>query len=419
MKVYKFGGASVRSAEGVRNLARIAGKEGGGMLVIVSAMGKTTNALEKVVALSMEGDREGALAAAAESRAYHASVAGELFADGRLPERAEGLFGELEGLLATHTPEESDYDEWYDRIVSYGELLSTSIISAYMELQGMANRLLDMRRLFVTDGRHRDADINLDASTPLLREAVAGSGLCIGQGFIAGGRDGSVVTLGREGSDYSAAAAGYMLDAESVTIWKDVDGILNADPKLFPDTVLIPELTYLDAVELAYSGAQVIHPKTIKPLQNKDIKLYVRPFGDDTKPGSVIRGEIARPISIPILILRKNQVLVSIRPNDFAFVLEEKFSAIFALMESCGVKANLIQSSAVNLSICVDRARLLPELEERLAEEGYRVVYNDNMELLTVRGYTPELYEKYASAEDVYLVQQTRRTLRIVRKAKD
>lgn len=418
MKVYKFGGASVRSAEGVRNLAQIVGQEQGPLVVIVSAMGKTTNALERVVEAFTAGDRATAADVVNESRDYHASVMDGLFGAGAAPQSVMELFDSLAKIVREEDPATGGYDRWYDRIVSYGELVSTTIISEFLRAQGLENGLLDMRRVFVTDGRHRSADIDMDASAPLLREAMAGARVCVGQGFIGGAADGSTVTLGREGSDYSAAAAAYMLGAQSVTIWKDVDGMLNADPKLFSDAVLIPELTYLDAVELAYSGAQIIHPKTIKPLQNKEIELHVRPFGDTSKPGSVIRGQIASPVDIPVLILKQDQVLISIRPNDFSFVLEDRFAAIFAMLEEYGVKVNLIQSSAVNLSLCIDRARRLAELEQALAQDGYRVVYNERMELLTIRGYTPELYDRYAAAPDVYLVQKTRRTLRVVRKAK-
>lgn len=416
MKVYKFGGASVCSAQGVENLARVVGAEDGPLLVIVSAMGKTTNALEAVVEKFMAGDATGASEALEVSRQYHGDMIRELFGEG-LPQ-VDSLFAQLKALVSGAQPRQEDYDMWYDRIVSYGELLSTTIISAYLNSRGQANRLLDMRECYMTDGRHRDADVHIDKSAPYLKAGMVREKcrLFVGQGFIAGAPDGSTVTLGREGSDYSAAVAGNILDAESVTIWKDVDGILNADPKLFPDTTLIPELTYLDAVELAYSGAQIIHPKTIKPLQNKGIPLYVRPFGDLSKKGSVIKAEIASPVDVPVIIVRRNQVLVSIRPNDLSFVLEDRLGAIFSTLERYNIKPNLVQSSAVNLSLSVDRTRHLPEVEEELRREGYRVVYNDQMEMLTVRGYTPELLTQYGEGDGVFLSQRTRSTLRVVRR---
>ncbi len=439
MKVYKFGGASVRSAEGVRNLCDIVRGETGDLFVIVSAMGKTTNALEHVLEQFMAGDREATQQAFAVSETYHREIIAALFDN--VPEDAssthrpfvapcslpavEELFGELKNLLDSCEPKPEEYELWYDRIVSYGELLSTTIISEYLNHCGLLNRWIDMRQCFITDARHRDADIDIERSAPLLKNIVYGecpgqseirTRIFIGQGFIGGTPEGEPTTLGREGSDYSAAVAAHILDAESLTIWKDVEGILNADPKIFPDTVYIPELTYLDAIELAYSGAQIIHPKTIKPLQNKHIPLYVRPFGDKTRPGSVIKGEIDHPIDVPILILKHNQVLLSIRPNDFSFVLEDRFAGIFSLLERYNVKINLIQSSAVNLSLCVDRSRHLEEVVNELHRQQYRVVYNSDMELLTIRGYTSELCDKYDRFPGAYLTQKTRKIVRIVRK---
>jgi aspartate kinase len=404
MKVYKFGGASVRTAAGVRNLADIVSAEAGDLMVVVSAMGKTTNALEKVVEQFMAGRR----ADLAEVREYHEGICNELF--GKLAERGGAFLDELEQIVAAG-PQGRDYDYWYDRIVSYGELISTSIVAEFI-----GARWIDARTCFVTDSRHRDANVDLDETSRRLQQASQGAALCVTQGFIGADSHGETTTLGREGSDYSAAVAAYVLDAESLTIWKDVPGVMNADPKFFPDAVFIPELTYLDAVELAYSGAQIIHPKTIKPLQNKGIPLYVRPFGAPQQAGSVVHGAMAGRIEAPVLILKHNQVLISVRPQDFSFVLEDRLAEIFALLAEYGVKANLIQSSAVNLSLCVDSTRRLGEVVEKLISEGFRVVYNEGLELLTVRGYTPEILEKYASGDNIFLMQKTRRTLRCVRK---
>lgn len=419
MKVYKFGGASVKSADGVRNLLDIVSGESE-IFIIVSAMGKTTNALEAVLESFYTGDREAAGAGFEAVKEYHDTVMGPLFGDGVRPEAVERLYDEFERMIAGGDPASAEYELWYDRMVSYGELISTTIIAEFLNRSGKPARWVDMRRCFVTDSRHKDADIDIAASTAPFLAEVNGSEerIFIGQGFIGAAPDGETTTLGREGSDYSAAVAANILDAESVSIWKDVEGILNGDPKIFDDVQYIPELTYLDAIELAYSGAQIIHPKTIKPLQNKSIPLYVRPFGDKTKPGSVIKGEIARAIELPILILKRRQVLISIRPMDFSFVLENRRAAIFGELERYNIKVNLIQSSAVNLSICVDASRHLAEVSERLKADGYRVVYNDDMELLTIRGYDRELAERYAEGDDIYLSQRTRRTLRIVRKCR-
>ena len=420
MKVYKFGGASVRSADGVRNLCDIVRDEPGPLFVVVSAMGKTTNALEGVLERFMAGDRKGALEAFARVERNHAEILAGLFPE-RVPvevsDAVETLYRKVREILSGEEPRETDYDRWYDRIVSFGELISTTIVSAYLRHAGVSNRWIDMRRCFVTSTRHRDANINLSLSAPLLKRAVSGAEgrVFVGQGFIGSTAAGEPTTLGREGSDYSAAVVANLLDAESLSIWKDVEGILNADPKIFSDTVHIPELTYLDAIELAYSGAQIIHPKTIKPLQNKNIPLYVRPFSDKRKPGSVIRGEMTGRIEAPILIFKPNQVLLSIRPKDFSFVIEERMVDIFSLLEQYHIHTNLIQSSAVNLSICVDASRQLKQVVERLQSE-FRVVYNSDMELLTIRGYTAPLYEKYAESSNAYLIQKTRKMVRIVRR---
>ena len=311
----------------------------------------------------------------------------------------------------------ADAELWYDTIVAYGELVSTTIISEYLNYAGVPNRWIDMRRCFLTEQRHKDAGVNLEASTELLKNALGkcDENIFIGQGFIGGAPDGTTTTLGREGSDYSAAVVANILDAESMSVWKDVDGVMNADPKAFPDAVQITELNYLDTIELAYSGAQIIHPKTIKPLQNKNIPLYVRPFGDKRKPGTVIRG-MSAPVDVPILILKKDQVLLTIRSRDFSFVLEEKFATIFSLLERFRIKTNLIHNSAVNLSLCVDNSWHIDEAVEALREAGFDVMKAENMELLTVRGYTDELWRRYARGPQVFVRQATQSTVRVVRK---
>ena len=303
--------------------------------------------------------------------------------------------------------------------MSYGELVSTRIISDYLNHSGLPNKWIDMRRCIVTQQRHKDASVDLEASAPLLQAEVknARENVFIGQGFIGGAPDGTTTTLGREGSDYSAAVAAYILDAESMAVWKDVDGVLNADPKIFPDARHIAELSYLDAIELAYSGAQIIHPKTIKPLQNKNIPLYVRPFGDKRKPGTVIRGSSAR-VDIPILILKRDQVLLNVRPRDFSFVLEERLAEIFSLLAKYRIKSHLVHNSAVNLSLCVDNSWHITEAMQALRADGFDVMHIEGMELLTIRGYTMELFNKYALEPEVYVRQATQSTLRIVRKGK-
>ena len=416
MKVYKFGGASVRNAEGVRNLRKIIDDEQN-LFIIVSAMGKTTNALEKVFEGVQQGDRAMCDEHVAAIREYHTGIISELWRGPRRLERVEELFDELAGFAARPGYRAEEAELWYDRIVAYGELVSTTIISEYLNHAGVRNRWIDMRRCFVTEQRHKDAGVDIAASAQRLKGALAAceETIFVGQGFIGAAPDGTTTTLGREGSDYSAAVAAHILDAESMSVWKDVDGVLNADPKIFPDAVQIAELNYLDTIELAYSGAQIIHPKTIKPLQNKNIPLYVRPFGDKRKPGTVIRG-MSAPVEVPILILKKDQVLLTIRSRDFSFVLEEKFATIFALLERFRIKANLIHNSAVNLSLCVDRTWHIDEAIGALRASGFDVMKAENMELLTVRGYTDELWRRYADGPQVFVRQSTQSTVRVVRK---
>ncbi|WP_300737578.1 aspartate kinase [uncultured Alistipes sp.] len=416
MKVYKFGGASVRNADGVRNLRKIIDEEQH-LFIIVSAMGKTTNALEKVFEGLQKGDKALSKEHIDTLRTYHAEIIDDLWHGHKGLPAVDALFDELEQVATETRYEASDAELWYDAIVSYGELVSTTIISEYLNYAGVPNRWIDMRRCFLTEQRHKDAGVDIEASAPRLKARLSEcpETIYIGQGFIGGAPDGTTTTLGREGSDYSAAVVANILDAESMSVWKDVDGVLNADPKIFPDAVRIAELNYLDTIELAYSGAQIIHPKTIKPLQNKNIPLYVRPFGDKRKPGTVIRG-LSAPVDVPILILKKDQVLLTIRSRDFSFVLEEKFATIFSLLERYRIKANLIHNSAVNLSLCVDNSWHIDEAVEALREAGFDVMKAEEMELLTVRGYTEELWHRYARGPQVFIRQATQSTVRVVRK---
>jgi aspartate kinase len=414
MKVYKFGGASVRSAEGIRNIARIVSGVNDNLFIVVSAMGKTTNAMEVVLDCFMKADHAGAIGKLVEVENYHRDIIAELFVDKSLGEAAvEPLFVELEKYIIEGVGD--DYDRWYDRLVSYGELISTRIVSAFLNEVGNNNTWLDMRKLIVTDSNFREANVRMVDSQSRLQQVIDFSinRIYIGQGFIGANIKGDATTLGREGSDYSAAVVGNLLDAESVTIWKDVPGILNADPRIFEDTIHIPELTYLDAVELAFSGAQIIHPKTIKPLENKHIPLYVRPFGSPTEAGSVIKATTEKPIDVPVLILRKDQVLVTIRPRDFSFVLEESLSKAFAVMTKHRLKIALIQSSAISISVCVDSTRYLAGALDELGND-FKVTYNDGLELLTIRGISDEIVLKYTTGRDILLTQRTRRSGRFL-----
>ena len=416
MQVYKFGGASVRSAEGIRNIFRIVSVVEDNLFIVVSAMGKTTNALEVVLECFMKADRQGALKKLAEVESYHKEIINELFKKPKIGlEAIEPYFKEMKNIISKGVGD--DYDRWYDKLVSYGEILSTKIISAYLFESGIFNAWLDLRGLIVTDSNFREANVRMDESQIRLQQAADFNNyrVFIGQGFIGANVKGDPTTLGREGSDYSAAVVGNLLNAESVTIWKDVPGILNADPRLFEHTVHIPELTYLDAVELAYSGAQIIHPKTIKPLENKNIPLYVRPFGSPTEAGTVIKATTEKPIDIPILIMRQNQVLITVRPRDFSFVLEESLTKAFTVMNKHRLKVSLIQSSAISISVCVDNSRYLTGALDELGND-FKVTYNEGLELLTIRGITEEIVEETTKGRIVLLTQQTRRSGRYLLK---
>ncbi len=408
MKVYKFGGASVKDAAGVRNLEKIVRLEGAqDLMVVVSAMGKTTNALERVIEYLANDEEEKALAQWVDIIDFHVAIMKEL---GLQPGSDIRLQGEI-----PYDPTKS-YDQNYDQVVSMGELLSTQIIAVYLLKQGLSVEWWNMPKLLRTDDTWREAHVDDETSAATIQAGWSRPqrpNIVVTQGFIGGTADGQRTTLGREGSDYTAALLGNYLDAESVTIWKDVPGILNADPRIEPNTRLIPSLRYQDAVELAYSGAQVIHPKTIKPLENKHIPLFVKPFGDPTAAGSCIAEDGVGPINIPVYIWRKNQILITMRPKDFAFVLEESLSEIFDIIHRHRLKVSLIQSSAVTISVCVDNTRFVPDALQALRQH-FKVNYNDHLSLLTIRGTTPEILEQAKAGRTIMLSQTTRRTARLL-----
>ncbi len=406
-KVYKFGGVSVKDAAGVRNLEQIVRQAGSDLMVVVSAMGKTTNALERVVEFCDAGKEEAALNQWIDIIDFHVAIMKEL---GLQPGSDIRLQGEIPYDPAL------PFDENYDQIVSMGEILSTQIIAVYLLKQGLSVEWWNMPKLLRTDDTWREAKVDNETSAKTIRagwERPNRPSIVITQGFIGGTADGKRTTLGREGSDYTAALLGNYLDAESVTIWKDVPGILNADPRIEPDTILIPSLRYQDAVELSYSGAQVIHPKTIRPLENKQIPLYVKPFGEPTAAGSCISADGVGPIDVPVYIWRKNQILITMRAKDFAFALEESLNAVFEIIHRNRLKVSLIQSSAVTISVCVDNTRFVPAALKEL-NEHFKVSYNDNLSLLTIRGTTPEILERAKAGRTIMLSQTTRRTARLV-----
>ena len=417
MKVYKFGGASVKDANGVRNVERIIrsalndqmvhDQMVNGLMVVISAMGKTTNALERVVELLDAGKEDAALTQWVDIMDFHVAIMKEL---GLQPGSDIRLQGEIP--FDPTLP----YDENYDQVVSMGEIMSTQIVAVYLLKQGIPVEWWNIPKLLRTDNTWREAKVDDAVSRAAIRagwDRPNRPAVVVTQGFLGGTADGKRTTLGREGSDYTAALLGNYLDAESVTIWKDVPGILNADPRIEPDTVLIPSLRYQDAVELAYSGAQIIHPKTIRPLENKRIPLCVKPFGDPTAEGSRIASDGVGPIDVPVYIWRKNQILITMRAKDFAFVLEESLSEIFEIIHRHRLKVSLIQSSAVTISVCVDNTRFVPKAIDEL-QHHFNVTYNDRLSLLTIRGTTPQIIERAKAGRTIMLSQTTRRTARLV-----
>lgn len=406
MRVYKFGGASVKDANGVRNLKEIVAQASDDLMVVISAMGKTTNALERVVAALAKGDEQTAETEWLSVLDQHVYIMQDLGlqpnVDVRLP-------------MMPEYNQEWSYDQNYDQIVSLGEIMSTQIVAVFLLKSGIPTEWWNMPKLLLTDNTWREAQVDLQQSAQVIRAGwnrAQRPHVVVTQGFIGGTADGMRTTLGREGSDYTAALMGNFLDAESVTIWKDVPGILNADPRLVANTIKIDQLTYHDAVELAYSGAQVIHPKTIRPLENKKIPLYVKPFSNPTAEGSVIT-EHAAPINVPVYIWRTNQVLITLRAKDFAFVLEESLSHIFQIIHANRLRVSLIQSSAVTISVCVDNSRFIAKAIEQL-QDAYRVTWNENLSLLTIRGTTPNILKQEQQGRDILLSQLTRRTAKLV-----
>ncbi|HOO98379.1 MAG TPA: aspartate kinase [Bacteroidales bacterium] len=414
MKVYKFGGASVKDAAGIRNLAEIVSEEKDDLVVVVSAFGKTTNALEQVLKKWLEGDRS-YKEHLDNIYSYHASVADDLFTSGNSArEKIDNSFAELREYLIS--AKRSHYDYEYDQVVSFGELWSTVIVAGYLVESGLNSEWVDIRKSLITDDRYRDANI-LWNETQLRIKTVfdfSRSQLFVTQGFIGGTAAGKPTTLGREGSDYTAALLANMLDAESVTVWKDVPGLLNADPKWLPDAGRLDEISYKEAVEMTFSGAKVIHPKTIKPLHNKNIPLFVKCFMDPSSEGTVVRSDATLKKIMPVFVRKENQILLSILPRDFSFVMGDNLSMVFQQFVNNGIKVNLVEASAISLDVCVDdeRSKVEDLLEDLDAE--YSALYNENVELLSIRHYTPEAISRIISGREILLEQKTRSTVRFV-----
>jgi aspartate kinase len=425
MRVYKFGGASVRDADSVRNVARIIRDYGGGPLVaVVSAMGKTTNALERLTSFFMGGDVSGMEGVYQEVRDFHFQITKDLFSDPRHPifDVLEQSFYHLQYYIGEKPGTNYNYE--YDRIVSTGEQVSTQIVSHFLNETGVTNQLFPAQKLIITDAHFRDAHVDWILTPrvikskllPYLRPAQGSEkpSIIVTQGFIGGTSQGFTTTLGREGSDYTAAILAYSLDAEEVVIWKDVPGLLNADPKLFRETLLMPNISYQEAIELSYYGATVIHPKTLKPLLKKGIPLKVKSFSEPWGPGTIINQNPENDNLVPSYIFKFNQVLVSIFPKDFSFIAEHSLSRIFSDFADHGVKINLMQNSAISFSVCFDKDPVKTPALLRDLEKNFHVKYNTDLELITIRHYEKAMTDPVIQGKEVLLEQKSRTTLQLV-----
>ncbi len=415
IKIFKFGGASVKDAAAVRNMTdivRVFAQDQ--LVVVVSAMGKTTNALEKVNRQRFEGTSY--TEALKEIRTYHEHIIDELFGENPTGRKAlDRLMGELEDILSR--PCTSHFDREYDQIIVFGELISTAIIDAWFHASGVHSAWFDARKIIQTDNRYRDARVDWARSEQQLNTlhiALGEGKRCIIQGFIGSDAEGYSTSLGREGSDFTAAILAYLLHAHDVTIWKDVPGMLNADPKWFSNTVKLDSISFKEAIELAYYGASVIHPKTIKPLQNKGIPLYIKSFLDPTSPGTIIHESTANDNYIPSYIFKDNQVLLSISTRDFSFVVEDNLREIFDAIAQTGVRIHLMENSAISFSVVFDYddyklAQLLDKLKA-----NYSVRYNQSLTLITIRHWDDATAAELTRGKEIILEQRSRHTLRML-----
>lgn len=423
MNVFKFGGASVKDAEAVKNVLSILqlfkGKKLG---VVISAMGKTTNAMELIVDALWTRKLELFTEIVEERRAFHLSIMNELFSSSENEIYSE-INKEFDVLLAKfNDPIPDNFDFEYDQIVSLGEVLSTKIVTAYVRQEGIAAKWMDARELIRTDHQYREAELHWEKTTSNFQERFMPefdqNNVLITQGFIGHTSEGFTATLGREGSDFSAGIIAYCCDAEDVTIWKDVPGMLNADPKWFDNTVKLEQISFKEAIELSYYGASVIHPKTIKPLQNKNIPLYVKSFLNPEAEGTTIQESTASDHLVPSFIFKMNQILFSFTPKDFSFLVEKNLSHIFDLLAKSNAKINIMQNSALNFSILVDAEKVSIDRILELFSGDYEVKFNEGLELVTIRHYDQATIDRVTVDKEIILQQKTRETARFVVKQK-
>lgn len=417
-RVFKFGGASVKDADAVRNLKQILENEDrSDLMLVISAMGKTTNGIEKVLKEFRDADGHLSIDALKDLMSYHEKIMIDLFngnAEHPVFEAVTNLFLDLYlNLQETGY----DYDYQYDQTISFGEMLSTTIISAYLNDCGIKNRLLDARQYIITDHTFRAANVDFDESRlriQKLQEEHDGT-MYITQGFIGSSTKPVVTTtLGREGSDYTGSIFANLLNANELSVWKDVDGVRNADPKRFPTTVKIPHLSYSEATELTFYGASVLHPKTTKPLQNKNIPLKVRCFLDASLEPTIVDGSDEFINYVPSFIVKDNQTLVTIRPRDYSFMNEQNLGILFAMLNEINIHANMIQTSALDLSICIDEnERKLTQLIAAL-EQSFIIRYNNGLQLFTIRHYKNGIEKDFIKDKQVFVEQRSRSTLQLV-----
>jgi aspartate kinase len=416
MQVFKFGGASVKDAKGVKNLVNVLNKTGyKNTLVVVSAMGKTTNALEKVIAnyFDNKGELQSSLQ---EVIKFHNGILLDLFDNEQhaVYKKITALFNELTAFMDRN--KSPDYNFVYDQVIGYGELVSTTIVSEYLNDVGLKNQWLDVRDFIKTDNYYRSAHVDWEASQERIATQFNRTQLNITQGFLGSDANNFTTTLGREGSDYTAAIFAYCLNAQSVTIWKDVPGVLNADPRYFENAQLLNKISYREAIELAFYGASVIHPKTLQPLQRKEIPLFVKSFLQPENKGTMVCKEAGLDPQIPCFIVKKNQVLISLSSLDFSYIVEDNISEIFKLLHLYKMKVDVIQNSAISFSVCVDNMyKNLEKLLQHLKAK-FKVTCTENVSLYTIRHYNELAIKQLEKDKEVLLKQLTHETMQIVTK---
>jgi len=416
MRVFKFGGASVKDAAGIKNVYEVLQQAGhDDVLLVISAMGKTTNAMELVIKNYFDKSPE-LQASVQEVKKYHNQILMDLFDDEyhAVFAAVNKIFSDLESFLKNN--KSPNYNFVYDQVVSLGELISTTIVSHYFNYAGLKNQWVDVRELIKTDTTYRDAVVDWEQTQKRISGTIKKKSLNITQGFLGSDENNFTTTLGREGSDYTAAIFAYCLNAESVTIWKDVPGVLNADPRYFENAILLNQISYREAIELAFYGATVIHPKTLQPLQKKEIPLYVKSFINPLLPGtSVSKGADLEPHN-PCFIVKKGQLLISLSSLDFSFIMEENISEIFSLLHRYKMKVHLIQNSAISFSVCVDdKFGSFAELKTILSKK-FKVTYNEDVSLYTIRHFNERSADAVAKNKEILLRQVSRETMQIVTK---